>query len=90
MKILEPKKGTITINRDLLDNLSLESLKLLYSNFFPVAITNDRLYISGEMEFHGYSEHFDPVGAGSIPPYYEVTFYSEEGKPMEIQFKRKE
>ncbi|CAL2106348.1 hypothetical protein T190115A13A_210002 [Tenacibaculum sp. 190524A02b] len=88
MKALNTNKGSVKINIDLLNNMSLEALKLFYSNFFPVAINNDNLYISREIEFHGFSEHFEPVSEATIPPNYEVIFLTDNKETMKIQFKK--
>ena len=85
MKALKNKKGFIIIDRNLLDTIDFESIKLFFSNFFPVSIDSTNLYVSGQLFYYGYSEHFEEVDEEiSIGYEYEVVIKGNK----EIKFTR--
>ena len=77
---LHKKKGRIRINVDLFEYLSIEQLKLFFSNFY---VMNVETIEFGDKMYYGYSEHFEEAkGEGFIIPQYTATL--NEDKTIEF------
>lgn len=88
MKELKKRRGLIKLSKTFLDN-DIELVRMLFSNFYPVSIVSDYLYMNDEIHYYGYSEHFEEVEEATIAPEYMVVVYSnKEGKTESIKFNR--
>lgn len=76
--MLRDKKGKITINRKFLFEQDSSILSLVFSKFFPTHIENN--FVTDELTYWGYSELFEVVKEGIVPPTYEIilTFKRDE------------
>ena len=81
---LKHKRGLITVSKELLDIISIEEIKLLFSNFYPV---NIELIQFGKLRYYGYSEHFDICDDELMLNEYVAIFTKEnENEPFKISF----
>ena len=89
MKNLKQKKGCMTFTKGFLDNENIDVIKLLFSNFYPIAIDNNMLRMNGTVKFYGYSEHFEDSKEGFEAPEYLANITSDDnGKPIKITFEK--
>ena len=87
MKDLKHKKGLVKITKDLLDDMPIKVIKMLFSNFYPISIDSNFLYISNAIHFYGYSEHFEEIEEETVIPEYIITIHSDDkGIPKSIEF----
>jgi len=70
------RRGVIEINKEILfgKDLCEETLKLIYSNFFPIAISENHESWNTSCKLYCYSKYFREVKDGEIIPKYSVTF----------------
>ena len=87
MKDLKQKKGWVSFSKGLLDDMPIELAKMIFSNFYPLSIDNDMLYLNGIIKFYGYSEHFEEIKEATVIPEYIITIHSDDkGIPKSIEF----
>ena len=81
---LRKHRGMIIFSREFLtQNASEETLKEIFSNFFPMAMESDHSFSMYEkIRMYGYSPHFREIEETERCPEYEMrmTFDSQGGK----------
>jgi hypothetical protein len=80
---LTNRRGMIKFSRELLtENPTEDILKVIFSNFYPVAIENDHSFnMYGKLKMFGYSPHFREVTEGEVPPEYEIIIIEDGSGP---------
>ena len=79
-------RGIVVFNRAmLLNDFPFENiLKVIFANFFPVAIEAEHsLNMYEEIKMYGYSQHFREVEEGENAPHYKLVLYISKN---EIRF----
>ena len=90
MENLIDRRGHIYVSRELLKQADINFLKLLYGNFYPIAIDEFGSAFNRPLKIYGVSEHFEELEEGTIIPEYEVIIHSDEnGDPIKIEFNLK-
>jgi len=81
------RKGRVIIGREYILSQNEETLREIFSNFFPIAI-NSSHYANyyDSIEYLGVSPHFDVVEIGCISPTYKITMVYSEGKTFFSHF----
>ena len=72
MKALGQRKGKIVLGRTFLDELSVEDLAKIFSNFFVLAIDHRELGMGDNLVYHGVSPFFDEIERGALIPEYLI------------------
>ena len=79
MKNLLKKRGTIIFNKHFLLDDDGELLKIIYSNFYPLAIESKHSYnLYDDLKMTGFSEHFRELDEGDIIPTYNMVVFRDE------------
>jgi hypothetical protein len=86
MEKIKNKQGIIRISMHYLREVdeNYEGLKLLFSRFIPINISI--VGFNYDVEYIGYSEEFEPLELGTIPPYYDAVFTSFQDGTIEMKF----
>jgi hypothetical protein len=84
-RTLRKNRGMVVFNREFLtDNPTEDFFKVVFSNFFPVAIQDDHVF--GEysrIKMYGYSQHFREIEEGEAAPEYEI-FVMRDGDRLKF------
>ena len=64
------RKGVIVFSKSIHEEYDQDMLKEIFSNFFPLAITELH---NGFVRYIGYSPHFEIVKEGHIIPNYRIS-----------------
>lgn len=86
MEALKNKRGCIRVDQDNLREMDIENLKLFFSNFYPISINSNHLFMDESLKYFGYSEHFEEVGEGEPAIEYEVEITRIENGNNTIKF----
>lgn len=83
---LYDRRGKIAIaHHSIVKGFREQTLKAIFSNFFPVAIENNHdLNMYGTLVFYGYSPHFRNVAEGEKPPEYQIRLKDHPDKDVEF------
>ncbi len=86
---LSYRRGWIKLNTNYLLTFDERFLHALFSNFYPISITED-IYedFTPMRKFYGVSPFFEKLGEDERVPEYEVILTSKE-KGLNIDFKKK-
>jgi hypothetical protein len=81
------RKGRVVFSREFILTQNEETLREIFSNFFPIAInTFHHTSYYDSIEYLGVSPHFDVVEMGCISPTYKITMFYNEGKTVFSHF----
>lgn len=80
MNELQKRRGTITINLKTIRDANENTLREIFSNFFPFATEPSHTPdMYGSVKYYGVSPHFDIVPDGEVFPEYKVMMQDDEG-----------
>lgn len=87
---LADRKGRLIISRQLILDADEQTLKEIFSNFFPVATEpSHEIGFWDSIMYYGVSPHFDVVDKACIAPQYDVILtQTEDGVKFEKMAKR--
>ena len=86
IKVLENRKGSVKINRDLLLEGNLNVLKAIFSKFYPLHI--DTNLFSNNTTYYGISKEFDILEEGTVSPEYDCLITVNKNKTVSVKFNK--
>jgi hypothetical protein len=80
-RTLRKNRGMVVFSREFLtDNPTEDFLKVVFSNFFPVAMQDDHTFGEyGRIKMYGYSQHFREIEECEAAPEYEIFVMRDGG-----------
>lgn len=71
--VITKRKGHLLVNRELILQADVDTLKVIFSNFFPLDVNRHHIVNYWDsIEYYGISEHFEEVEEACVAPTYEM------------------
>ena len=85
--VIAKRKGCLLVSRELILQADVDTLKVIFSNFFPLdADRNHSISYWDSIKYYGISEHFEEVEEACVAPTYEM--WLERDKNGKVKFEK--